>query len=159
ASLSLLQEELRAGASMVRSRSIGWSPITWKRLLSGGAPRVLWVDDHPENNALIVDVLAGAGWKVEQVLDTDQAFGRLRSRHYSAVITDMGRGSRETAGLELLVGMRARSIRVPTIVYTSTTASSRHGQAARDLGAVDVTSGGISLLRDVLATLEGRVDR
>jgi class 3 adenylate cyclase len=158
APLSRLQDELRTGTSLLRSRSTAWSLGAWKRLLSGGAPRVLWVDDHPENNALMVDVLARAGWKVDQVLDTDHALGRLRWRYYSVVITDMGRGSRETAGLDLLQAMRARSVRVPTIVYTSTSAGSRHGQAARDLGAVQVTSGGLSLLRDVLAALKGRLN-
>jgi hypothetical protein len=61
---------------------------------------LLWVDDHPENNASIVELLSEYGVDVEIALANDEAFSRL-TRHpkrYQVLISDMGRDNEPAAG-------------------------------------------------------------
>jgi len=92
------------------------------RVRNGEAPdaigRVLWVDDHPENNVTEVRQLEGRKIAVYQVGTTEEALTLLPMYEYGAVISDMGRGDRPLAGLDLLKAMRARGDRRPFFLYT-----------------------------------------
>ncbi len=92
------------------------------RVRNGEAPdavgRVLWVDDHPENNVTEVRYLEGRKIAVYQVGTTQEALTLLPMYEYGAVISDMGRGDRPLAGLDLLKAMRARGDRRPFFLYT-----------------------------------------
>jgi len=95
---------------------------TESRVRNGEAPdavgRVLWVDDHPENNVTEVRYLEGRKIAVYQVGTTQEALTLLPMYEYGAVISDMGRGDRPLAGLDLLKAMRARGDRRPFFLYT-----------------------------------------
>jgi CheY-like chemotaxis protein len=95
------------------------------RLIDAPEPhRVLWVDDHPENNVYEIAALAKLQIEVETVRATDEALARLGAPEgtpYDLVISDWSR-SAETplAGLRLLAAMRQRGHRQPVVYYHGT---------------------------------------
>jgi len=80
--------------------------------------RVLWVDDHPENNVKERDFLEGRRIAVYEVTSSDDAMKLLSMYKYDAVISDMGRNGNPLAGLELIREMRARKNYTPFVLYT-----------------------------------------
>lgn len=111
------------------------------------SPRsVLWVDDHPENNAQIVETLRnlpGRAIGIDLAASTNQALRLMDQNHdlYGLVITDMARVEDgiddERAGLRLLRAVRERS-GPPVIVYAGAGAI-RHRDELLAEGAVYVT--------------------
>ena len=53
--------------------------------------RILWVDDHPENNTPLVELLQRFGATVDQARSNPDAFRLLSSTRYDVVISDVGR--------------------------------------------------------------------
>src|SRR5271157_3693046 len=87
------------------------APWTWVSRLGLSRAiscRVLWVDDFPTNNAFLRSILQEGGLAIDLALDTPEAITRLGQERYAAVITDMGRPSGPTAGLDLLSWKRDR---------------------------------------------------
>lgn len=80
--------------------------------------RVLWVDDHPENNAREKRFLERRRIAVYAVTSSDDALKLLSMYEYDAVISDMGRNGKPLAGLELVKDMRARKNHTPFALYT-----------------------------------------
>ncbi len=80
--------------------------------------RVLWVDDHPENNAVEKGHLEGRKIAVYQVATSEEALALLSMYEYRAVISDMNRHGKPLAGLDLVREMRARGDATPFILYT-----------------------------------------
>ena len=82
--------------------------------------RVLWVDDHPENNLEERRFLEAQRIAVYTATSTEDALKLLamyRGR-YDAVISDMGRGEEPLAGLRLVETMRERGDATPFYMYT-----------------------------------------
>ena len=95
------------------------------RLIDAPEPHhVLWVDDHPENNAYEIATLAKLQIEVETVRSTDDALARLAAPEgtpYDLVISDWSRSAEAPlAGLRLLAAMRQRDHRQPVIYYHGT---------------------------------------
>jgi DNA-binding response OmpR family regulator len=92
------------------------------RVINGEAAdavgRVLWVDDHPENNAREKRYLENHRIAVYQVRTTEDALTLLPLYQYGVVISDMGRGERPLAGMDLLKEMRVRGDPRPFLIYT-----------------------------------------
>lgn len=80
--------------------------------------RILWVDDHPENNAAEKRFLEQRRVGVYQVTNSEDALTLLRMYAYGAVVSDMGHSGRPLAGIDLLKAMRARGDRRPFFLYT-----------------------------------------
>lgn len=80
--------------------------------------RVLWVDDHPENNANERDFLEARRIAVYEAASSDDAMRLLSMYRYDAVISDMGRNGNPLAGLELVKEMRAQEHYTPFVLYT-----------------------------------------
>lgn len=116
--------------------------------------RILWVDDHPENNLLLAHHLAEVGAEIRNVLDTSSAISAVQSTQFAAVISDMGRGTDSKAGLGLLSGLRQIAATSPCLVFTSPTQVTESAAAAEELGAAICTSGCASLLRCLADILE-----
>ncbi|MBF6176523.1 response regulator [Nocardia blacklockiae] len=100
------------------------SPAAGTTLNERTAAAVLWVDDRPENNALIVDRLKRNGIRVDIVRTTDEALTLLdKRRAYGAIVSDWGRTEHNTrvsdAGLRLITAVRERGITTPLIIYSS----------------------------------------
>jgi len=85
---------------------------------SDSVGRILWVDDHPDNNIEERRYLQQRKIGIYHVATTEDALTLLQMYAYGAVVSDMGRASRPLAGVELLQAMRARGDRRPFILYT-----------------------------------------
>ena len=117
-------------------------------------PNILWVDDFPQNNEEISAMLLRRGFLLDLATSTFDAVNKLSSRQYTLVVTDMGRGSNPTAGIELLEWMQRHSCPTPAIVYCSNRAVEDYGAEASTSGALLCTSGFISLLDGILQVVE-----
>jgi hypothetical protein len=53
--------------------------------------RILWVDDHPENNAALVELLRKIGARIDTAESNDEGLALMRSNRYDAIISDVGR--------------------------------------------------------------------
>ncbi|RHW18103.1 response regulator [Sphingomonas gilva] len=93
-----------------------------RRLIKGepadAIGRVLWVDDHPQNNAEERRFLESRKIAVYQVTSSKDALALLAMYEYDAVISDMNRNDNPLAGLELVKEMRGRNDDTPFFVYT-----------------------------------------
>ncbi|MBO0609462.1 response regulator [Myceligenerans salitolerans] len=105
---------------------------------------ILWVDDHPENNAIMIDGLQRDGVMVTLARSTGEAIERLKYGDYGAIISDMGRrenGSEApTAGLTLLRKVRELDPAIPFVIYGSPETVRNHGAAALGAGVTEMTS-------------------
>jgi len=67
--------------------------------------RILWVDDHPENNAALIDLLREFKASIDTSRSNKEAFELLRKGQYDVVISDVGRDDEEPGsglkGIEL----------------------------------------------------------
>lgn len=118
---------------------------------------LLWVDDNPQNNALIVDRLKRNGIRVDLARTTDEALTLLdKRRAYGAIVSDWGRTERDTrvsdAGRWLTETARERGIDTPIIIYTNMfgPADTRRKEALQ-AGANFVTGSTTQLLAELTA--------
>jgi CheY-like chemotaxis protein len=82
--------------------------------------RVLWVDDHPENNRYEIAALAKLQIDVQQVTSTSAAMKTLDEDRdgFDMVISDWGRPwDGPGAGLRLLSKLKQRSSVLPVVFY------------------------------------------
>lgn len=80
--------------------------------------RVLWVDDHPQNNTTERTYLERRHVAVYEVTTTEEALELLSMYKYGAVISDMNRNGKPLDGLTLVKEMRRRKVATPFILYT-----------------------------------------
>ncbi|HMO76062.1 MAG TPA: winged helix-turn-helix domain-containing protein [Sphingopyxis sp.] len=80
--------------------------------------RLLWVDDHPENNLKEKRFFEGRKIAVYQVTASEEVPPLLAMYEYRAVISDMNRHGRPLAGLELVREMRRLGDDTPFFLYT-----------------------------------------
>ena len=117
------------------------------------ASLVLWLDDHPRNNTLLVEQLERDNIKVDQAVSTRQALAMLQRRHYALLITDMARmenGRRiMDAGVRTVHEVRQAQPTLPIIVYCSKDTVASYGTEAEAAGARFITTSGTSLLATV----------
>jgi CheY-like chemotaxis protein len=117
------------------------------------APKaLLWVDDFPSNNALLIESFTKEGIDVVLSLDTSDALKKLKNGDYSAVITDLGRKEdgidNPNAGLDLLIEMRKINSNLPTLVFAGSRGIS-HRKKLLEHGAAEVTASGVDVFRFV----------
>lgn len=106
-------------------------------------PRLLWVDDHPENNALLAASLTRRGFVIDQATTSAEALARHASGGYDAIITDMGRDGadgRTDAGVDLTRRIRAADSAIPILIFCSSAGVERESGAAIAAGADLITS-------------------
>ena len=80
--------------------------------------RLLWVDDHPNNNNVEKAYLEENNITVYQVTSSEEALTSLSLYQYNAIISDMGRDGEVLAGLNLLKTLRERGNSTPFLMYT-----------------------------------------
>ena len=125
--------------------------------------RVLWVDDHPGNNAAETAALAKLKIEVVAVRSTDEALARLadaaRGDDFDLVISDWGRSAEgPMAGLRLMAAMRGGGHAQPVLYYHGTTGAVQRAAlatTARVAGAFGEAVLPADLIRLVLAALNG----
>jgi CheY-like chemotaxis protein len=123
-----------------------------------GRPTVLWVDDHPDGNALELAKLRDDGVEVLQARSTAEAMDVLTLRRgVQAVITDLGRTEggeyRPHAGMAMMRQLREAGFELPVLVYTSPRGVARDREDAVAAGAARVTASPTELfasLRELL---------
>jgi CheY-like chemotaxis protein len=117
------------------------------------ASLVLWLDDHPRNNTLLVEQLERENIKVDQAVSTRQALAMLQQKHYALFITDMARvenGRRlKDAGVRTVREVRQTLPDLPIVVYCSKDTVASYGTEAQAAGARFITTSGTSLLASV----------
>lgn len=110
---------------------------------------VLWVDDNPKNNSFLVQQLIVAGVSVDLAFSTAEATALLSKRHYSVVISDMGRMEGSTynpkAGLDFLRAINAKDSDIRFLIYCSRKKAIEFGEEARALGATHITGSSTQL--------------
>lgn len=126
------------GAAVPGSDDTSWLPEEQQRRISVPAARsVLWVDDHPENNAMLAESWRRDGADVVIARSTGEALRLLGGRAFGLVISDMGRRESDVdvpdAGLRLLAKIRATNPGVPFVLYGNV------GPYAEDARAAEAT--------------------
>ena len=117
------------------------------------ASLVLWLDDHPRNNTLLVEQLERENIKVDQAVSTRQALAMLQQKHYALLITDMARVENrrriKDAGVHTVREVRQAQPALPIVVYCSKDTVASYGTEAQAAGARFITTSGTSLLAAV----------
>lgn len=112
------------GGAFLLYRSAGWEELRFRAAppLIGDASdaigRLLWVDDHPQNNIYEERFFENHRIAVHTVTGSVDALRLLSMYDYTVVISDMGRGEDRLAGVRLAEQMRARGDETPVIIYT-----------------------------------------
>ncbi|TQM31203.1 response regulator [Nocardia bhagyanarayanae] len=156
-------DDIRSGAAADVDNSADLGPAFGAAPPPGPLPEtpvasaILWVDDHPSNNAFLIDRLERNGIRVDTARTTAAATDLLSTRRYAAILTDMNRTENGTAvpdaGLRLTETVRARGLTTPILVFTSAhTVCGDTSDRARTAGARTVTSSPTDLTGE-LATL------
>ncbi|MGB6164444.1 MAG: response regulator [Pseudonocardiaceae bacterium] len=118
---------------------------------------VLWVDDHPENNAFLIERLQQNGVRVDLARSTQEGLSWFSHRRYRVVLSDMGRSENGAyvpdAGLRLVKAIRQTDQSVPLLILCSGRALREYGEKAVAAGATTVTSSAYRATA-VLRTLE-----
>ena len=116
--------------------------------------RVLWVDDHPQNNRYERQALEALGVRIDLSTSTDSALEMAAEAPYQMIISDMSRPPDNRAGYTLLDALRRQHMDVPVVLYTGTAKAADVAQA-RARGAVGQTASPRELIAIVTRTLGG----
>ncbi len=110
--------------------------------------RILWVDDHPENNFAEERFFKEHKIGVYRARSTSEALTLLRMYAYGAVVSDMGRADDPLAGVELLKRMRSSGDGRPFFLYTVHTSQAQRKLIA-DSGGQSVAESPQELYRAI----------
>lgn len=125
--------------------------------------RVLWVDDEPDNNTLLVEQLINAGVKVDQAMSTDEALKFISANSYDAIISDIGRMEGKNyvadAGVVLTQQVQRLAPNTPLLVFTSSRGATLHASALFAKGAHLVTTSGTRLIAELNKIFKARPNR
>nr|WP_319570125.1 response regulator [uncultured Draconibacterium sp.] len=102
-------------------------------------PRILWVDDRPENNVYERKAFEAQGIEISIALSTNEAIERLLSNNFSAIISDMGRKEGAEEGYVLLDKVRDSGNSIPYFIYAGSN-SLEHKRMALERGAQGSTN-------------------
>lgn len=109
--------------------------------------RVLWLDDHPANNAWLAQELTRGGAQVETCTDRESALAALAHFRPTVLLSDIRRGDDTQAGLVDLRYLREEGLYYgPVYFYTGQVTPARL-EHAQELGASGVTADPDELLR------------
>ncbi|MGA8330991.1 MAG: response regulator [Mycobacterium sp.] len=80
--------------------------------------RVLWVDDHPDNNVYESLALMRLGFIITTVTSNKAARIYLAEAYFDLIITDLGRDGTDDDGQRLIREQQTASRKIPLVVYT-----------------------------------------
>jgi CheY-like chemotaxis protein len=121
--------------------------------LVGGShpPRLLWVDDMPQNNISLVHSFEAVGMSIDKALDTEEGLAMLQHRPYDLIIEDMGRPSGKDAGYEFLAALKEQNISIPVIIFAARMGNVELRNDAISRGAIAATNRPSEVFRLVTA--------
>ena len=79
--------------------------------------KVLLIEDEAKIASYVTKALAGAGHTVTPITDGNEGFARATSEPHDMIILDLGLPGRD--GMEILRGIRDRSISTPVLILTA----------------------------------------
>jgi CheY-like chemotaxis protein len=148
------------GSAATATQSGRQAADRWQATLAPSEVSVLWVDDHPENNAYEIAALRNKEVPIATATSTAEGLQKLHNGHFSVVISDMGRNEggtyRAEAGLELTEAIRQFNPDISLYVYTTQIQVERYEENLRHAGVTDITSSSVRLL--TLLGVVGRSD-
>jgi CheY-like chemotaxis protein len=101
---------------------------------------ILWVDDCPENNVYVRNILENYGLKFDLALSTERAMSSLHNNNYSLIISDMGRKEGPREGYALLKQIRDSGNSIPFLIFSSDGSLPQHKAEAEKNGAQGSTN-------------------
>jgi CheY-like chemotaxis protein len=114
------------------------NPVTAQRIVGA---KLLWVDDHPENNIYARRAMEAVGIQITLSQSTEDALEKLRSDTYNVIISDMGRQPPDPqapydkrAGYTLLDKLRDQHIFTPFIIYAGSSSPEHQAETKRHGG-------------------------
>lgn len=113
--------------------------------------RVLWADDHPENNLMLRDWLVRLGATVIPVLTNDEALDEAMRAEFDMAVSDIARDDDGEPGDLLGVRLKAAGIDVPIVFFVGEVDPDRPLPA----GGIAITDDEAELLYHVLQVLRG----
>ena len=87
-----------------------------RRALISGA-RILWIDDHPDNNAIEIGLLRSFGAIVDMGRSNQDASERLDSAVYDVVLSDITRDNDDEDGKAIVPKVKDAMLSPPLIFY------------------------------------------
>jgi CheY-like chemotaxis protein len=127
ATIRKAEEELPAVAGALqaaRSRSTGLRRAEQVEKVLRGA-RLLWVDDHPENNAWERELFRSLGAVIVSVESTRSALACLQTETFDLVLSDIRRDDESIDGVEGAMQIQAARPTVPIVFYVQSLTSTR----------------------------------
>ena len=120
--------------------------------------RILWIDDHPKNNARVAETLNAGGATIQEATSGEEAMTVLSWFEPDLVISDVGRGGLREAGFRDLERIQREGLYAGPVVFYTDRVSASTREKARQLGAF-ITSNEAELLKLVDSSLAQRVQR
>lgn len=114
--------------------------------------RILWVDDHPENNVYERQAFEAQGMEFALALSTNEALELLKTNKFAAIISDMGRKEGPQEGYVLLDKLRTMGDKTPFMIYAASNLP-EHKKMARERGAIGSTNRAEELFQTVMSTI------
>ena len=117
-------------------------------------PKVLWVDDRPNNNIYERKAMEAVGIRFTLSESTREALELLSRQSFGAVISDMGRREGPREGYTLLDAMRSKGDDTPLFFYASSNAV-EHKRETHEHGGQGCTNDGQELFDMVTKAVLG----
>jgi len=111
--------------------------------------RILWVDDHPENNFFERKAFEAQGIEFSLASSTNEALKLLKTNNFAAIISDMDRKEGSQEGYVLLKQLRESGHSIPFMIYSSSD-STEHKRMAKSKGALGSTNRADELFTTVM---------
>ena len=122
--------------------------------------KLLWVDDHPENNLYPRKAMEELGIQITLSTSTEDALEKVHANSYDVIISDMGRQPsnpqapyEKTAGYDLLDKLRSGHINTPFIIYAGS-GSPEHRKETQRHGGMGTTNNAQELLQMVINAIQ-----
>lgn len=146
---SALPSELAAEAELVFGHAAPLRRAQMARTALEGA-RVLWVDDHPENNVWERRLLGAFGVDITTAESTRSALALVSASTFDLIFSDIDRGDAPDEGVHRLPDIRREAPTTPVIFYVGQVKQS----SGPPSGAFGITDDPGELLHLVLDELE-----
>jgi CheY-like chemotaxis protein len=117
---------------------------------------ILWVDDRPDNNVHERRAFEAFGLEFTLALSTKEAFEKMSTQKFAAIISDMGRHEGPREGYVLLDSLRKQGNQTPLFFYASSNAP-KHKRETVEHGGQGCTNNAQELFQMVTkAVISGR---
>lgn len=143
---ALLNDLQQKVSALERAPSATLSAVPSTATEPSSSARILWVDDNPRNNSILIASLEERGVRVDIALTTIDGIAKFKRGNYDAVISDMGRPEGERAGIDLVKSIKALGAPTPVFIYCGTWAARNLREEALAAGATEITASASTLV-------------